>query len=314
MSAAPTVLEIVKKTTDFLQGKGVESPRLNAELLIGHALGLKRMQLYLQFERPLAEAELERIRPLVRRRGQREPGQYIMGETEFCGLRLKVDRRALIPRPETELLVETVVGRMAAPPGRVLDLGTGTGAIALVLARAWPAAEITAIDASAEALTLARENAAALDLARENAEALDPTRQNATAANLAERAATRLVERVSFVQSDWFAQLPAGTRFDVIVANPPYLSAQETAEALPEVRDFEPALALTAADGGMAALRAILRDSARFLAPGGLLALETGLAHHAELLALATAAGFEKVESLQDLTGRDRFVLAWTQA
>jgi len=304
VSAAPTVLEIVKKTTDFLQGKGVESPRLNAELLIGHALGLKRMQLYLQFERPLAEAELERIRPLVRRRGQREPGQYIMGETEFCGLKLKVDRRALIPRPETELLVETVVGRMAAPPGRVLDLGTGTGAIALALARAWPAAEITAIDASAEALTLARENAAALDLARENA----------AAASLAERAATRLVERVSFVQSDWFAQLPAGTRFDVIVANPPYLSAEETAEALPEVRDFEPALALTAADGGMAALRAILRDSARFLAPGGLLALETGLAHHAELLALATAAGFEKVESLQDLTGRDRFVLAWTQA
>jgi len=101
-----TVLEIIKRTTDFFDKRGVESARLNAELLIGHALGLKRMQLYLQFERPLAEAELEKIRPLVKRRGNREPLQYIIGETEFCGLKLKVDRRALIPRPETEYLVE----------------------------------------------------------------------------------------------------------------------------------------------------------------------------------------------------------------
>ena len=104
-----TILEIIKKTTDFFAQKGVESPRLNAELLIGHALGLKRMALYLQFERPLAEAELEKIRPLVRRRAQREPLQYILGETDFRGLRVKVDRRALIPRPETELLVEHAI-------------------------------------------------------------------------------------------------------------------------------------------------------------------------------------------------------------
>src|SRR3954471_2290811 len=119
-----TVLEIIKRTTDFFSGKGIESPRLNAELLIGHALELKRMQLYLQFERPLSEPELEKIRPLVRRRGQREPVQYILGETEFCGLKLKVDRRALIPRPETELLVEMVAGLLTpTPPARVLDLG-----------------------------------------------------------------------------------------------------------------------------------------------------------------------------------------------
>src|SRR5688572_25585450 len=109
-----TVLEIIKKTTDFFSAKGIESPRLNAELLIGHALERKRMQLYLEFERPLAEMELEKIRPLVRRRAQHEPLQYILGETEFCGIKLKVDRRALIPRPETEQLVEHVAAACAA--------------------------------------------------------------------------------------------------------------------------------------------------------------------------------------------------------
>src|SRR3954462_9108775 len=111
-----TVLEIIKRTTGFFEQRGVESARLNAELLIGHSLGLKRMQLYLQFERPLTEAELEKIRPLVKRRGVREPLQYIIGETDFFGLTLKVDRRALIPRPETERLVELVVQKMASPP------------------------------------------------------------------------------------------------------------------------------------------------------------------------------------------------------
>src|SRR6188768_4236066 len=127
-----TVLEIIKKTTEFFAAKGIENPRLNAELLVGHGLGLKRMALYLQFERLLSESELEKIRPLVRRRGQREPIQYVIGETEFFGLRLKTDRRALIPRPETEYLLELIVARSTdAQPHSILDLGTGTGAIAL---------------------------------------------------------------------------------------------------------------------------------------------------------------------------------------
>ena len=155
----PTLLEIIKKTTDFLAAKGVESARLNAELLIGHALGMKRMALYLQFERLLGEPELEKIRPLVRRRSLREPLQYILGETEFHGLKLKVDRRALIPRPETELLVESVIAASLVPPGAILDLGTGSGAIALALAQKFTDAKVTATDVSEDALALARVNA-----------------------------------------------------------------------------------------------------------------------------------------------------------
>ncbi|HYP16308.1 MAG TPA: HemK/PrmC family methyltransferase, partial [Opitutus sp.] len=160
-----TVLEIVRKTTEFFAAKGVENPRLNAELIVGHGLGLKRMQLYLQFERPLTDADLEKIRPLVRRRAQHEPLQYVLGETEFFGLRLKTDRRALIPRPETELLVELVIARAPANTAAILDLGTGTGAIALALAKQFPEAAVTAVDKSADALALAEENAAATQLA-----------------------------------------------------------------------------------------------------------------------------------------------------
>ena len=277
-----TVLEIIKKTTEFFTAKGVESPRLNAELLIGHALGLKRMQLYLQFERLLSEAELEKIRPLVRRRGLREPLQYITGETDFHGLKLKVDRRALIPRPETELLVASAIAACATPPARVLDLGTGSGVMALALAKEFPAAVVTALDVSDDALALARENATA----------------------------TTLAERVTFLRSNWFDALAPDARFELIVANPPYLSAAETAQTLSEVRDHEPAIALAAADDGLADLRTIVAGAPRFLAPGGLLALETGIAQHAELRQLAGAAGFTNIESRPDLTGRDRFVLA----
>ena len=276
------VLEIIQKTTDFFAAKGVESPRLNAEILIGHALGLKRMQLYLQFERMLAEAELEKIRPLVRRRGQREPLAYVVGETDFHGLRLKADRRALVPRPETEGLVELVVQTCVPPPARILDLGTGSGCIALALAQAFPEAQVTAVDASEEALTLARENAAA----------------------------TGLSARVQFVRSDWYAALSVESPFDVIVANPPYLTATETAETQPEVRAFEPALALTAAEEGLAALRAIVAGAPAHLTPGGRLALETGIAHHARLLDLLEAAGFSGRSSQRDLAGRDRYLLA----
>ncbi len=331
-----TLLEIIKKTTEFLGSKGIENPRLNAELMIGHALGLKRMQLYMQFERMLPEEELEKIRPLVRRRAAREPLQYVIGETEWGGLKLKVDRRALIPRPETELLVEILLEKInaasgghaaylgpdlgradpvtpqspaaevssdavlqsptgstkvepytavQAKPRRVLDLGTGTGAIALALAKAWPEAVVVGVDRSAEALALAKENAAANGLS----------------------------ERVRWVESDWFTGLVGeglAEKFDVVVSNPPYLTAQEVTEAEPEVKNFEPVSALVAEDAGMKDLKTIIAGVGERLSAGGWLALETGIAQHAELARVCAAAGLGEVESRKDLAGRDRFILA----
>ncbi len=279
-----TVLEVIKRTTEFLAGKGVEGARLNAEHLLGHGLGLGRMQLYLQFERPLTEAELEAIRPLVRRRGLHEPLQYIMGEVEFSGLKLKVDRRALIPRPETEYLLERVLKQLAEPPQTILDLGTGTGAIALVLAARYPTATITGIDASTEALALAAENATH----------------------------TGMAGRVEWMTSDWYAALAPDRRFDLIVGNPPYLSEGEVAESKPEVKNFEPVGALTPGGNGLAALELIIAGAPARLSPGGLLALETGIAQHEVLHGWVAAAGLAGFESLPDLTGRPRYIFART--
>lgn len=278
-----TVLEVVKKTSEFFSSREVDSPRLNAELLVGHALGLPRMRLYLEFERPLTEAELASVREMVRRRGKREPLQHIIGHADFYGLRLKTDRRALIPRPETEYLVEMVVARVAAPPRNILDLGTGSGAIALALATAFPEARVTAVDSSGEALGLAAENAAL----------------------------TGLTGRVTLVEADWHQGLPGGEPYDLIVSNPPYLSHDETASSAPEVRDHEPSSALTADDGGFSDLEAIARASAGFLLPGGMLALETGIGHHARLTFILGESGYVRTESVADLAGRDRIVLSW---
>ncbi len=275
-----TVLEVVRKTTEFFTAKGLPTPRLDAELLVGHALELPRMQLYLRFEQPLTEEQVERIRGLVRRRAAREPLQYIVGQVDFLGLKLKVDRRALIPRPETERLVEMVVARANEAPATVLDLGTGSGAIALALAQAWPQAAVTGVDSSLEALALAGENAARCGMA----------------------------DRVTLVQSDWFSALPADARYTVIVANPPYLSAEETAGSAVEVRVHEPPSALTADEQGVGALRAIIEGARGRLAPGGWLALETGIDQHAVLREVARQAGWPRFESAPDLTGRDRYV------
>ena len=275
------LLEILRKTTDFFRAKGIESARLDAEVLVAHALGLKRMDLYLQFERQLTDAELDAIRPLVKRRGQREPLQHILGETDFFDLKLKTDRRGLVPRPETELLLELVTQAVPAAPARILDLGTGTGAIALALAKFWPESAVVAVDRSADALALARENATKLSLA----------------------------DRVHFVESDWFAALTGEPPFQVIVSNPPYLTAAEVAEAEPEVREHDPRGALVAEGEGRADLEAIIRSAPAFLAPGGLLALETGIAQHAALTQFAAPYGYAAIESRRDLTDRERFLL-----
>lgn len=278
-----TVLEIIKMSADFLGGKGVENPRLNAELMVGHALGLKRMQLYLQFERPLEETELETVRGYLRRRGQREPLQYIIGETDFLGLTLKTDRRALIPRPETEYLVSLLTEKVTIAPRHVLDLGTGTGAIALALASHWTEAQVLAVDVSVDALALAQENV--------------------------ER--TGLRPRVQLLQSDWYQNVPVDRRFDLIVSNPPYLSEAETHETLAEVRNFEPRVALTPGPQGLESIERIIAGSKARLNEGGVLAMETGIAQHETIAGLLVAAGFARHEFLPDLTGRPRFAWAW---
>lgn len=276
-----TVLEILKKTTEFFAGRGISSPRLNAELLVGHALGLKRMQLYLQFERPLEERELELIRPLVRRRGRHEPLQYITGEAEFYGLNLKVDARVLIPRPETEQLVELAVHSRPVAPANILDLGTGSGAIALALARHFPSARVVATDRDASALAVARENAVR----------------------------TALGERLTFIEADWFVGVPPGP-YDLVVSNPPYLTAEELEQIPEEVRSFEPRQALVAANDGMADFERIIAGVPAFLAPDGVLVLETGEEQREKIFALLRAAGFAAMEGRHDLAGRNRFIIA----
>ena len=220
-----TVLEAIQRSTEFLARKGVDSPRLQTELLLAHLLKQPRMQLYLNFERVLTPAEVEGFRELIKRRGQREPLQHIVGSTSFCGLEIAVNRHVLIPRPETELLAErgwTFLNQLSTlnpQPSTALDFGTGSGCLAIALACKCPAAEVYAIDISPEALALARQNAARHGVA----------------------------ERIRFLQGDGFAALPEGSRFDLIISNPPYIPSGEIASLQPEVRDYDPRRAL---DGG----------------------------------------------------------------
>lgn len=279
-----TVLDVIQRSAGFLEGKGVENPRLNAEWLIASSLGMDRMKLYMQFDRPLREAELVDMRAKVARRAKREPLQYIMGTAPFHALELKVDRRALIPRPETEQLVELAMGSLRENDEayRIVDLGTGSGAIALALAFALPRAEIFAVDASREALALAQENALGCGL------------QN----------------RVTFILSDWFSDFDPEGSFDLIVSNPPYLTDEEMESAEPEVRDFEPRSALFAEKEGLADLETILSGAYYRLKPGGVLWLETGIAHRDRLLGRCKTLGYSTSEGRDDWSGRPRFVKA----
>ena len=275
-----TVIDIIKKTADFLTAKGVESARFNAETLVGHALGLSRMKLYLQFERVLTEQELVVIRPMVRRRGQREPLQYIIGHVDFSGITLKVDKRALIPRPETEYLIEKIKARFAENNSNsILDLGTGTGAIALALAHHFPNAHVTALDVSTDALDLARENAHTLNLHA----------------------------RLEFNESSWFSALQSGRQFNLIISNPPYLTTREVEQASLEVNKFEPLSALVSEDEGLLHITHIITHAKSRLLPGGLLALETGESQHAAIELLSEILGYSKFESCNDLAGKSRY-------
>lgn len=276
-----SIREIQEKTLGYFAGKGVPNPKLDTDLLIAHVLGLKRLDLYLDLERPLTDAQLDTLRPLVRRRAEREPLQYIIGSTEFCGLELKVDKRALIPRPETEELVEHIRSRLVKAPTRILDMGTGSGALAIALAVAYPEAEVWAIDSSE----------AALQLAKENGNSHVPG------------------DRIHFEPGSWWAAVPDGMHFDLVVSNPPYLSETEMRTAEPEVVEHEPTGALASGADGLDDLKLIIASANEHLNVGGMLALETGILQHAELERLCSEAGLQG-ESLDDLSGRPRFYFA----
>ena len=277
-----TIREIKERTEAFFESKGVPNARLDTDTLIAHSLGIKRLELYLDLDRPLTESQLAELRPLVKRRADREPVQYIIGSVDFCDMELKVDARALIPRYETEELVERVSEALSVAPKQILDLGTGSGALALAFAKRYPEASVDAVDFSAQALSLAKENAITQELA----------------------------ERVTFYEGSWLCPLGLGEqRYDLIVSNPPYLTEEEMTTAEPEVVAYEPHSALVSGADGLDDLRLIFKDAAAFLKPGGLLALETGIAQAEALNTLAETAGLQG-ECIEDLSGRPRFYFA----
>ncbi len=269
-----TVLEAIQKSAEFLAKKGVDSPRLQTELLLAHLLKLPRMKLYLNFERALTPAETDALRELIKRRGQREPLQHITGSTSFCGFEIAVNRHALVPRPETELLAESgweFLSTLNPQPSTSLDFGTGTGCIAIALAAKCPSARIIALDISPDALALARGNAAR----------------------------NQVAERIEFLQGDGFAafysegRVPRASEsknkngdsqgsplrkmaFDLIISNPPYIPSAEIATLQPEVRDFDPRAALDGGADGLDFYRKLAAEAKPFLKPAGKIMLEFG--------------------------------------
>jgi release factor glutamine methyltransferase len=274
-----TVAEALRAAAEFLERKGVDSPRLDAELLLGRALGLSRLELYTRHDRPLADDEQATARRLLERRGRREPLAYVLGEWGFRHLTLLTDARALVPRPETETLVERALALLAGVDDpRVVDVGTGSGAIALAIAQECPVARVSATDISPGAVALARENAQRLALA------------------------------VEFVETSLLEGL--GGPFDLVVSNPPYVAAAEIELLQPEVRDWEPRSALV--DQGQT--QELVRTARDVLAPGGAIVLEVHEGRASSVAELLGSLGYAGTTITMDLAGRERVVEGRWQA
>jgi release factor glutamine methyltransferase len=272
-TAALSLGDVLRRASEHL-AKTSETGRLDAELLLAHTLGRHRIELYTDFDRPLSAQELDAYRDVVARRARHEPVAYILGEWGFRRLTLNVDRRALIPRPETEIVVERALLHLAgldAPA--VLDVGTGTGAIALALADEHPGARVTAIDISADALALARENAERTGLA------------------------------IELLEHDVAGGLPGGP-YDLVVSNPPYVERSDLETLMPDVRDYEPHVALV----GNGIPEQIARAAVDVLRAGGHLVLEVGDGQALATAAMLSGLGYVDVATTPDLTGRDRVV------
>ena len=277
MASRWTVINILKKTADFFGGREILSPRLDAELLLADTLGLDRVGLYVNFDRPLSSDELDDFRERVRRRTRHEPVQYILGRTEFWSLELTVNKSVLIPRADTEVLIEEVLA-VADGRQRVLDVGTGSGAVAIALASERPDFEMTGIDLCPEVLQVAKHNA--------------ETHQ--------------FGDRIAFQRAD-LADLPTGP-FDLVVSNPPYIPSDEWALLMPEVRDHEPRLALDGGEDGLVAYRKLTCQVDRIMAPGGWLLVEVGVNQAEPVAALFAAAGLTEIHTRCDYAGIPRVV------
>jgi release factor glutamine methyltransferase len=277
-----SIKRVLAWATDDFKRRGNKSARLDAELLLGEALGLDRIKLIVEAERPLAEGELVRYRDLIKRRRASEPIAYILGRREFFALPMRVDRRVLIPRPDTEILVETALNATRAEHlyGRMLDLCTGSGCVAIAFAKERPTWRVTAVDLSPDAASVARENV--------------------------QRAG--VVHNLAVLEGDLFAALPAGAVFELITANPPYIPSADIAGLDADVRDFEPRLALDGGADGLDITRRLVSEAMRYLSPGGRLALEGGFDQAPAVAQLLETAGFSEIARAKDLAGIERVV------
>ncbi len=311
-----TVLEVIQATSEFFGKRGVESPRLNVEHLLAHTLGLKRLQLYLEFDRPLTEAVLAPLRELVRRRADGEPLQHLMGTAEFYGRTFRCDRRALIPRPETEQFVELILERLpaltatqpAGQPLRIADIGTGTGVIACTLALALPDAIVNAIDISPAALELARENAAALGLTDRPTFTVGDLLASADVARASRPLATEGEDDRDGRATPQTSPESAPC-LDLVVANLPYIPSGDIASLAREVQ-FDPRDALDGGADGLDLVRRLLPQAGTRLRPGGVLGLEIGHDQGEAVRQLLSTGGWDTVEHLSDYQGKQRFVFA----
>jgi release factor glutamine methyltransferase len=284
-----TVGRLLAWTTDFLRGRGAESPRLDAEVLLAHALGCPRIQLYTTFDDQPPEAARQKFREFVRQRAGGMPVAYLVGRREFYSLSFRVTPEVLIPRPETEFLLIRLLdlakqrGATSSEPLRIADVGTGSGILAICAAKNLAKSTITAIDLSPAALGVARENA------EEH----------------------KVAERIEFVESDLFAEVPADEKFDFIVSNPPYVTTAEMEELMVDVRKFEPRMALDGGQRGTDVIERLIPQIAERLVPGGWLLMEIGPAIEADVRRLVNEQGkFELSPTIKDLAGHARVIQA----
>ncbi|MDG2390052.1 MAG: peptide chain release factor N(5)-glutamine methyltransferase [Planctomycetaceae bacterium] len=279
-----TVRRILTWTTEHFTERGCDTPRLDVEILLAHVLNCPRIQLYVQYERQLTEAERTRLRGFVRRRADHEPVAYLVGKREFFGLDFRVTADVLIPRPDTETLVLALLDYLKdSPAAELIELGVGSGAISVAAAVHQSGLSISAVDICPQALQIAKQNAQR----------------------------HKLESRINFYEGDLFASLPAGLRVDAVVSNPPYVQTAELDQLDADVKDHEPRLALDGGADGLDLARRIINDAPRFLKPNGLLLLELGPDNiQSAATFLKSQAGYQQIHILKDAAGRERVLSA----